>query len=61
MRWLHKQPGWADVTPRELLIRQLAELDSSEFSSNLEKCRQSVIIEEKIGQLIDFYRQLIEK
>jgi hypothetical protein len=43
------------------IARQLAELDSSEFRSNLEKCRESVIIEEKIGQLIDFYRQLIEK
>jgi glycosyltransferase involved in cell wall biosynthesis len=43
------------------LARLLAELDSSELRSNLEKCRQGVIIEEKIGQLIDFYRQLVEK
>ena len=43
------------------LARLLAELDSSELGSNLEKCRRGVIIEEKIGQLIDFYRQLIEK
>jgi glycosyltransferase involved in cell wall biosynthesis len=43
------------------IARQLAELDPSELRSNLEKCSQSVIIEEKIGQLIDFYRQLVEK
>ena len=43
------------------LARQLGEVDLSEFRSNLEKCRQGVIIEEKIGQLIDFYRQLVEK
>jgi glycosyltransferase involved in cell wall biosynthesis len=43
------------------LARQLAEVDPSGFRSNLEKCGQSVIIEEKIGQLIDFYRQLTEK
>jgi hypothetical protein len=28
MKWLHKQPGWVDVTPRELLIRQLEADDS---------------------------------
>jgi hypothetical protein len=28
MKWLHRQPGWADVTPRELLIRQLEADDS---------------------------------
>jgi hypothetical protein len=28
MKWLHTQPGWADVTPRELLIRQLDADDS---------------------------------
>jgi hypothetical protein len=28
MNWLHKQPGWADVTSRELLIRQLEGDDS---------------------------------
>jgi hypothetical protein len=28
MKWLHKQPGWADVTPRELLIWQLEADDS---------------------------------
>ena len=38
------------------LARQLGEVDLSEFRWNLEKCRQGVIIEEKIGQLIDFYR-----
>jgi glycosyltransferase involved in cell wall biosynthesis len=43
------------------LALQLGEVDLSEFRSNLEKCRQGVIIEEKIGQLIDFYRQLVEK
>jgi glycosyltransferase involved in cell wall biosynthesis len=43
------------------LARQLGEVGLSEFRSNLEKCRQSVIIEEKIAQLIDFYRQLVEK
>jgi glycosyltransferase involved in cell wall biosynthesis len=43
------------------IARLLAELDSSELRSNLEKCTQSLIIEEKIGQLIDFYRQLVEK
>jgi glycosyltransferase involved in cell wall biosynthesis len=43
------------------LARQLGEVDLSEFRSNLRKCRQSVIIEEKIRQLIDFYRQLMEK
>ena len=43
------------------VARLLAELDSSELGSNLEKCRRGVIIEEKIGQLIDFYRQLVEK
>ena len=43
------------------LARQLGEVDLSEFRSNLEKCRQGGIIEEKIGQLIDFYRQLVEK
>jgi glycosyltransferase involved in cell wall biosynthesis len=43
------------------IARKLAELDPSELRSNLEKCRQSVIIEERIGQLVDFYRQLVEK
>ena len=43
------------------VAKQLAELDPSELKSNLKKCRQSVIIEEKIGRLIDFYRQLVEK
>jgi glycosyltransferase involved in cell wall biosynthesis len=43
------------------IARQLREVDPSEFRSNLRKCRQRVIIEEKIGQLIDFYRQLVEK
>jgi len=43
------------------LARQLGEVAPSEFRSNLRKCRQSMIIEEKIGQLIDFYGHLIEK
>lgn len=43
------------------IARQLAQLDLSELKSNLKKCRQSVIIEEKIGQLIDLYRRLVEK
>jgi glycosyltransferase involved in cell wall biosynthesis len=43
------------------IARQLREVDPSEFRSNLRKCRQKVIIEDKIGQLIDFYRQLVEK
>jgi glycosyltransferase involved in cell wall biosynthesis len=43
------------------IARQLREVDPSEFRWNLETCRQSVIIEEKIGRLVDFYQQLIEK
>lgn len=43
------------------IARQLAELDPSQLKSNLEKCGQSLVIEEKIGLLIDFYRQLVEK
>ena len=45
----------------DAIARNLAEVDPSEFKSNLEKCGQSVIIEEKIPQLIDFYRRLVEK
>jgi glycosyltransferase involved in cell wall biosynthesis len=43
------------------IASQLAELDPSELKPNLQKCRQSMVIEERIGLLVDFYRQLVEK
>lgn len=43
------------------LAEQLAYLDPSELKSNVEKCTQSVIIEDKIGQLIDLYQLLIDQ
>ena len=43
------------------LAEQLADLDSSELESNVEKCTQSLIIEDKIGQLIDYYQLLIDQ
>jgi glycosyltransferase involved in cell wall biosynthesis len=43
------------------IAAQLAEFDPSQLKPNLERCRQSMVIEEKITLLIDFYRQLVEK
>jgi glycosyltransferase involved in cell wall biosynthesis len=43
------------------VARRLAIVDSSELRSNVERCRPTLIIEERIGTLVRFYRRLIEQ
>ena len=43
------------------ISRQLAKCDHSELQSNVKKLSKGLIIEEKIGQLIEFYQQLIDQ
>jgi glycosyltransferase involved in cell wall biosynthesis len=43
------------------VARLLASADSSELRSNVERCRPTLIIEEKIRALVRFYQQLIEQ
>jgi glycosyltransferase involved in cell wall biosynthesis len=43
------------------VARRLASVDPSELRSNVERCRPTLIIEEKIGRLVRFYQRLIEQ
>jgi hypothetical protein len=43
------------------VARRLAGVDPSELSSNVERCRPTLIIEERVGALVRFYHRLIEQ
>ena len=43
------------------VARRLASVDPSELRSNVERCRPTLIIEERIGLLVRFYQRLIEQ
>lgn len=43
------------------IAKQLANLDPSELKSNVEKQRQSLTLEQRIRQLVDFYDRLINQ
>jgi glycosyltransferase involved in cell wall biosynthesis len=43
------------------VARRLAGVDASELRSNVERCGATLIIEERIGALVRFYRRLMER